>query len=91
MIAEFPAMMLAALALDRLIGWPEWLYARIGHPVTWAGRLIVSLDARLNRATLPGRPMGMLALSVCIGAALLPSAFAQALLPGSILGILVGG
>jgi adenosylcobinamide-phosphate synthase len=91
MIAEFPAMMLVALAIDRLIGWPDWLYARIGHPVTWAGRLIVSLDARLNRATLPGRPMGMLALSVCIGAALLPSAFAQALLPGSILGILVGG
>ncbi|MDQ1902598.1 adenosylcobinamide-phosphate synthase CbiB [Paracoccus sp. WLY502] len=91
MIAEFPAMMLVALALDRLIGWPDWLYARIGHPVTWAGRLIVSLDARLNQSALPQKPMGVLALILCIGAALLPSAVAQALLSGNVLSILVGG
>ncbi|GGF74251.1 cobalamin biosynthesis protein CobD [Paracoccus acridae] len=91
MIAEFPAMMLVALALDRLIGWPDWLYARIGHPVTWAGRLIVSLDARLNQSALPQKPMGVLALILCIGAALLPSAVAQALLSGNVLNILVGG
>lgn len=91
MIADFPAMMLVALALDRLIGWPDWLYARIGHPVTWAGHLIVSLDARLNRATLPQKFMGVLALILCTGAAFLPSAVAQALLPDSVPGILVGG
>ena len=91
MIADFPAMMLVALALDRLIGWPDWLYARIGHPVTWAGRLIVSLDARLNQSALPQKPMGVLALILGIGAALLPSAFAQALLSGNVLSILVGG
>ena len=84
-------MMLVALALDRLIGWPDWLYARIGHPVTWAGRLIVSLDARLNQSALPQKPMGVLALILCIGAALLPSAVAQALLSGNVLSILVGG
>ena len=91
MIAEFPAMMLVALALDRLIGWPDWLYARIGHPVTWAGHLIASLDERLNRAAAPGKPMGVLVLIICIAAALLPSAVAQALLPRNITGILVGG
>ena len=91
MIADFPAMMLVALALDRLIGWPDWLYARIGHPVTWAGHLIVSLDARLNQSALPQKPMGVLALILGIGAALLPSAFAQALLSGNVLSILVGG
>lgn len=84
-------MMLVALALDRMIGWPDWLYARIGHPVTWAGHLIVSLDARLNQSALPQKPMGVLALILGIGAALLPSAFAQALLSGNVLSILVGG
>ncbi|GHG31852.1 adenosylcobinamide-phosphate synthase CbiB [Paracoccus aerius] len=91
MIADFPAMMLVALALDRLIGWPDWLYARIGHPVTWAGHLIASLDERLNRAAAPGKPMGVLVLIICIAAALLPSAVAQALLPASVPGILVSG
>ena len=84
-------MMLMATAIDRMIGWPNWLYARIGHPVTWAGHLIASLEAALNRAALPRKPMGVLALLVCIAAALLPSVLAQALLPGNVSGILVGG
>jgi len=40
--------MLIALALDAAIGWPAWLFARIGHPVTWIGGLITWLDRRLN-------------------------------------------
>lgn len=42
--------MLIALALDALFGWPDALYRRIGHPVTWIGSLIARLDRRLNRA-----------------------------------------
>ena len=63
---------LVALAVDALIGWPDWLYRRIGHPVTWLGRLIGALDARLNR----GRSLilrGGLAVLVTAAAALLPA------------------
>lgn len=42
-------LLLAALALDALAGYPQGLYARIGHPVTWIGALIATLDRRLNR------------------------------------------
>lgn len=44
------AILFFALALDALIGWPEQLYLRIGHPVTWLGKLITYLDSALNRA-----------------------------------------
>ena len=48
------AAMLVALALDALVGWPDWLYRRIGHPVTWIGGLIGLLDTALNRAAWSG-------------------------------------
>jgi adenosylcobinamide-phosphate synthase len=41
--------MAVAMAMDALVGWPAWLFARIGHPVTWVGALINLLDARCNR------------------------------------------
>ncbi|WP_223252132.1 cobalamin biosynthesis protein [Paracoccus mutanolyticus] len=41
---------LVALAVDALIGWPEALFRRIGHPVTWLGRLIAALDRRWTGA-----------------------------------------
>jgi adenosylcobinamide-phosphate synthase len=40
---------LLALLTELITGYPEWLSKRIGHPVTWMGRLISYLDARLNR------------------------------------------
>ncbi|HRY06888.1 MAG TPA: cobalamin biosynthesis protein, partial [Hyphomicrobiaceae bacterium] len=40
--------MLAALLADALMGWPRWLFAAIGHPVTWLGRMIGMLDTHLN-------------------------------------------
>jgi adenosylcobinamide-phosphate synthase len=41
--------MLVAVAVDTLLGWPNALFVRIGHPVTWLGGLIGALDARWNR------------------------------------------
>src|SRR5579871_3146203 len=41
--------MAIAMALDALVGWPDSLFARIGHPVTWLGRLIEALETRWNR------------------------------------------
>ncbi|UGY07273.1 adenosylcobinamide-phosphate synthase CbiB [Bradyrhizobium quebecense] len=45
--------MAVAMAVDALIGWPDWLFARIGHPVTWLGRLIHLVDTAWNRASDP--------------------------------------
>jgi adenosylcobinamide-phosphate synthase len=42
-------IVVAALAFDALIGDPDWLWRRLGHPVAWIGALIGVLDRRLNR------------------------------------------
>ncbi len=41
---------LAAAVLEATIGYPAPLYLAIGHPVTWMGRWLAWLEARLNRA-----------------------------------------
>jgi adenosylcobinamide-phosphate synthase len=38
-----------ALITERIVGYPDWLFRRIGHPVTWIGALISRLDRDLNR------------------------------------------
>ncbi|MER8490394.1 adenosylcobinamide-phosphate synthase CbiB [Mesorhizobium australicum] len=42
-----------SLIVEFALGYPDWLFRAIGHPVTWFGRLISFLDLRLNRATDP--------------------------------------
>jgi adenosylcobinamide-phosphate synthase len=42
-------IVLAALAFDALIGDPDWLWRRLGHPVALIGALIEYLDRSLNR------------------------------------------
>lgn len=49
----FAGAMVVAMAVDALLGWPSPLFARIGHPVTWLGRLIGAIDAGWNRASAP--------------------------------------
>jgi adenosylcobinamide-phosphate synthase len=45
----FAGAMTVAMIVDALLGWPESLFARVGHPVTWLGRLIAFLDGTCNR------------------------------------------
>ena len=45
----FAGAMTVAMIVDALLGWPESLFARVGHPVTWLGRLITILDVSCNR------------------------------------------
>jgi len=64
------ALLAAALLLEALLAYPAWLYARIGHPVTWMGALIAWLEARLNeRRRRPGtrRFGGAVALLLLLG------------------------
>ncbi len=42
-------IVIAALAFDALIGDPDWLWRRLGHPVALIGALIGYLDRRFNR------------------------------------------
>ncbi|MDB5726303.1 MAG: cobD [Novosphingobium sp.] len=44
---------LMALALDAALGWPDWVYRRIGHPVGGFARVISGCERRWNR---PGWP-----------------------------------
>ncbi len=46
-----PAVLLLAVAIDALIGDPAPVYRRLAHPVTLIGRLVETLDDRLNRET----------------------------------------
>lgn len=47
----FFALAFLSLLIERLTGYPNWLFARIGHPVTWIGSLIALLDEKWNRQT----------------------------------------
>jgi len=67
---------LAALLIEAVLGYPDWLTRHIGHPVVWMGRLIDLLDARLNRPTWTARSRrgaGALALLILIIAVAVPS------------------
>jgi len=89
---SFAAALLIGLTVDALIGWPDRLYARIGHPVTWLGALISALDARLNTGTARQRRLkGAAATLATVAAATLPALALQSALPAGALGLLLAG
>lgn len=45
--------MVLALGLEAALGWPDGLYRRIGHPVTWIGALVSRLDTDWNNESDP--------------------------------------
>jgi len=82
--------MAIALALEAAVGWPDALYRRIGHPVTWIGALIAGLERRWNRGA-HRRARGVAAALLVIGIAVAAGALLQAALPGGIVGVLLAG
>lgn len=89
---SFAGMMLVGLALDLVLGWPGWLYARIGHPVTWLGAVIVALEGRWNAGSRNRRiGMGALCVALVLAIAALPALAVQWLLPEGIAGVVIGG
>ena len=89
---SFAGMMLAGLMIDLAIGWPGWLHARIGHPVTWLGAAIAWLERRFNRGTRNIRiGMGALCVALILTLATAPALLLQSLLPGGIWGVILGG
>jgi len=87
-------MMLVAMAIDLALGWPDRLYAAIGHPVTWIGALIRWMDQRLNHDTasdLVRRSAGVVTAVAVIGVAGGLACVVQSLLPQGWPGIVLGG
>lgn len=67
-------VVLLALAFDASLGEPDWLYARMPHPVVAIGRLIAWLEVRLLKPDDSGvgkRRAGCLATLAVVGAATL--------------------
>jgi adenosylcobinamide-phosphate synthase len=82
---------LAASVVEALIGYPAPLYRAIGHPVTWMGRWLEWLEARLNRpdaSFAARRASGVVVLCLYLApVALLAWAATHVLLPRGALGI----
>ena len=88
------AAMLIALGLDVALGWPAAVFRRIGHPVTWIGRVIARLDRDWNRVTRSDsarRALGGAACLTVVAIAVLPAAAVAVLLPGGVVGMLLTG
>ena len=63
------ALALIAMVIELCVGYPEWLTRAIGHPVTWIGRFIATLDRLLNRDTAKQtrrRTAGVVALLIIL-------------------------
>lgn len=62
-------ILVAALGVEALFGYPQRLYKLIGHPVTWIGALISKLDRDLNRddeSRAARKASGVLALIILV-------------------------
>jgi adenosylcobinamide-phosphate synthase len=84
--------MLIALGLDALIGWPAVVFAMIGHPVTWIGRLISKLDRWLNMEGTDDsdrRKAGMAAALLVIAATAVGMLLVSLMLPDTIVGLVI--
>ena len=74
---EFLLVALLALVFEAAIGYPDFVFRLIGHPVTWMGALIGFLDRTLNRDDLDTdrrRLNGVLAAAINVAASALVAA-----------------
>lgn len=69
-----PWIVLAALAVEALVGYPAALHRRVPHPVVWLGNAISALEARWNDAGATPRwrrALGLATLAIVAGLAAL--------------------
>ena len=63
------AVLAGALLVEAVVGYPEWVFRAICHPVVWIGTLLGALDRRLNRDDAPDttrRAAGVLTLCIIL-------------------------
>jgi adenosylcobinamide-phosphate synthase len=73
-------IVLVALAVEALVGYPAWLHAWIPHPVVWAGNAISTLERRWNRLEYSfanRRVLGLAAVVLVVGAAFVVGTLVQ--------------
>src|SRR5580658_1797560 len=66
----FAALALLAMLIELVLGYPQALVRAIGHPVTWMGALIRTLDRALNKdSAAPNwrRSAGIVAVLILLG------------------------
>ncbi|ADY65724.1 MULTISPECIES: adenosylcobinamide-phosphate synthase CbiB [Rhizobium/Agrobacterium group] len=88
----FFALAFLSLLIERLTGYPDWLFKRIGHPVTWIGSLIALLDKKWNRESASfsqRKAAGIVALSVFLVLTVLVAWLVQSVLLLLPLGLLL--
>lgn len=89
----YSSMMLVALVIDSIFGWPQGLYARIGHPVSWIGQLVSRLDLLLNRNSCSEsfrRMAGCMCLLSILSMVLVPAVLIQISMSETVSGVLLG-
>lgn len=80
------------MLIERLVGYPQWLVDRIGHPVIWIGALISRLEKRFNDLDLPfgqRKRNGFFAFLILLFAAVLPALLLESVLAWLPLGLIV--
>jgi adenosylcobinamide-phosphate synthase len=90
----FAGAMAVAMSVDALLGWPDPVFARLGHPVTWIGRLIEFLDRGWNRSSASAgvrRAAGATAALIVIALAAAAALAIQSLLASEWSRIFVAG
>jgi adenosylcobinamide-phosphate synthase len=88
----FFALAFLSLLIERLTGYPDWLFKRIGHPVTWICSLIALLDKKWNRESASfsqRKAAGVVALSVFLALTVLVAWLVQSVLLLLPLGLLL--
>ena len=88
----YAAVMLLALGMEGLVGWPDGLFDRIGHPVTWMGSVIEACDRRFNRdsdSPAMRKIAGVAVVLVLCGALWLCVSAVVWVLPGGWLGVVL--
>ena len=61
-------IILGAILIDIIFGWPNIIYKAIGHPVTWVGKLIKFFDKKLNNISYSNnfkKMSGLVTLLIC--------------------------
>lgn len=93
----FAVLALAAVATEAIVGYPDGLFRRVGHPVTWIGALIAWCDKAWNSETLcyderrwRGVYVLVLLLAVGILSGLAITAFVEQFLHGAVAVLLCG-
>ena len=90
----YAAGMFVAMLIETVFGWPDGLYDRMGHPVTWIGALIDACDRRFNRESEPDWLRRTFGVAVMLGICLLVwvvMVLVTWALPGGWLGLLLTG